>query len=220
MLYIVFYCVISPPIDVEQLQPLSVYSPPFDTYFPLDSSNSTACISLCVIPVTFDCFNCKQDPEALVQALSQHLMSVLDAVLYGTTDKAIAVVFPPLCYMAPRVLLRCLRYLSSQAVSSFHLKRQGSISINGTTPHNNNNNNNNTHYSNPPNIPHGKGTVGAMQTKEFKMLAGEERAKLLRAVVSCQQSLTLLFESRYIGTYRCTVTVIFFKKTFFSILSM
>ena len=190
MLYIVFYCVISPPIDVEQLQLLSVYSPPFDTYFPLDSNNSTTCLSLCVIAVTFDCFHCKQDPEALVQALSQHLMSVLDAVLYGTTDKAIAVVFPPLCYMAPRVLLRCLRYLSSQAVSTFHLKRQGSISINGTTPHNNNNNN--THYSNPPNIPHGKVTVGAMQTKEFKMLAGEERAKLLRAVVSCQQSLTLL----------------------------
>ena len=135
-----------------------------------------------------------------MQALSQHLMSVLDAVLYGTTDKAMAVIFPPLCYMAPRVLLRCLRYLSSQAVSSFHSKRQGSVSINSTVSHNNNNNN--THYSNPPNFSHGRGSVITLQTKEFMILAGEERAKLLRAVVSCQQSLTLLFESRYIGMYK------------------
>jgi hypothetical protein len=36
-------------------------------------------------------------------------MSVLDAVLYGTTSGALAVVFSALNTIAPRVLLRCVR---------------------------------------------------------------------------------------------------------------
>ena len=132
----------------------------------------------------------------MVQALAQHLMSVLDAVLYGTTGNAIAVVFPPLCYMAPRVLLKSLRHLSTQSSSTFTLQRLGSGRFNSSTPHNN------ILYPNPPNTPHAKALNHTQQSKESMIIAGEERAKLLRSIVSCQQSLTLLFESRYIGTYK------------------
>ena len=45
----------------------------------------------------------------MVQSLSQHLMSVLDAVLYGTPSGALAVVFSALNTIAPRVLLRYVR---------------------------------------------------------------------------------------------------------------
>ena len=42
----------------------------------------------------------------MIQALSQHLLSVLDAVLHGSPTGAIGVIFSSLCHVAPRVLLR------------------------------------------------------------------------------------------------------------------
>ena len=42
----------------------------------------------------------------MIQALSQHLLSVLDAVLHGSPTGSIGVIFSSLCHVAPRVLLR------------------------------------------------------------------------------------------------------------------
>ena len=44
----------------------------------------------------------------MIQALSQHLLSVLDAVLHGSPTGAIGVIFSSLCHVAPRVLIRCV----------------------------------------------------------------------------------------------------------------
>ena len=142
----------------------------------------------------------------MVHALSQHLVSVLDAVLYGTTGNAIGVVFSPLCHIAPRVLLMCLRCLStssttsstsSSSSSSSTVSKASSDRFN-TTPHHT------THTQ--PTAPHthtntssqGPGQVSHSHTQ---LQSAEDRAKFLRSVVSCQQSLALLLESRCVGTY-------------------
>ena len=138
----------------------------------------------------------------MVHALSQHLVSVLDAVLYGTTGNAIGVVFSPLCHIAPRVLLMCLRCLSTSSTTSSTSSSSSSTVSKASSDRFNPTPHHTTHTQ--PTAPHtntssqGPGQVSHSHTQ---LQSAEDRAKFLRSVVSCQQSLALLLESRCVGTY-------------------
>ena len=142
----------------------------------------------------------------MVHALSQHLVSVLDAVLYGTTGNAIGVVFSPLCHIAPRVLLMCLRCLSTSSTTSSTSSSSSSTVSKASsdrfnpTPHHTTHTQPTASHTHPSTSNQGQGP-GQVSHSHTQLQSAEDRAKFLRSVVSCQQSLALLLESRCVGTY-------------------
>ena len=88
----------------------------------------------------------RPEPEALIGAWNQYIVSFQDAILVAADPSFLCLIFSPLCYLAPRILMRCMRSLFE---SSFKLTSEGQ----------------------------------------------EIKTKLLRAILACQQGLSMLFES-------------------------
>lgn len=53
-----------------------------------------------------------QEPEGIITALYQHLLSFQDAVLSSLDPHALAVIFSPLCTVIPRLLLRYVQHIA------------------------------------------------------------------------------------------------------------
>ena len=88
----------------------------------------------------------RPEPEALIGAWNQYILSFQDAILQAAHPSLLSVVFSPLCYLAPKLLMRCIRDLFDSSIRSSFDGQDG-------------------------------------------------KTKLLRAVVACQQGLSMLLES-------------------------
>lgn len=53
----------------------------------------------------------RPEPEALIGAWNQYMLSFQDAILLAAHPSLLGVVFSPLCYLAPRLLMRCIKGL-------------------------------------------------------------------------------------------------------------
>ena len=90
----------------------------------------------------------RPEPEALIAAWNQYILSFQDALLLTGHSSLIAVVFSPICRLAPRLLIRSVKSL-----------------------------------------------FDTMSPRAVGDGSGDGKTKLLRAVLACQQGLSMLFES-------------------------
>ena len=118
------------------------------------------------------------DADAVVGELSHHMLSFQDSILAALPSEALGVILSPLCSMMPKLIMRCLQHLCitnalslPQSANASYLMGEHSS---GTSLHN-------------------KAQGGRDQEREQE----KERAKPLRVVVACQQTMSSILESSH-----------------------
>jgi hypothetical protein len=115
--------------------------------------------------------------DALIMGLSQHLRSVQESILRAATSDALALILSPVCAVAPRLMLRCIRHLMLTSATS-------TLNVANISPATNSH----------PNRGGGGGAIGGQSSGQGSGIGtigggkvAEDRARVLRGIVACQQ---------------------------------
>lgn len=131
-----------------------------------------------------------EEPEGIVVSLYQHLLAYQDAVLSAMDPEALAIVFSPICILIPRLLLRYLQHI---AITSSYGR--------GVTT--------DFHRTRSNMNPHGGGYSEMDHYDDDAAYADQvnhDKTHILRAMVACQQSVSMLIESSHFeGTMNKTL---------------